>query len=271
MIFVSMTSEGLLERTSRYQIRYPPSSGRLRCHRHRRRGMPPSEEYINSYNPVTRSLDTASNSNNNAHPQSNIYPQIDIVEDQLRVSTDYDENSDAGEGSNTNTSTAAATTPMATNPRSYLRTYSYPPIITATEPILNTMDMDTTDEEEELFCPDDDEGDDPSHDHDDDNDDDDDDDDDDEDEDEDDFLTSRSVFDQSRHLPSGVRRRMRSSSNHHHHHHRRSFSSRMDQHRFEPSSASTSPTTSTEILKPHAYFFIERGKSMVRIKFDPPP
>lgn len=27
----------------------------------------------------------------------------------------------------------------------------------------------------------------------------------------------------------------------------------------------------TEVLKPHARFFIERGKSMVSIKFDPPP
>lgn len=42
----------------------------------------------------------------------------------------------------------------------------------------------------------------------------------------------------------------------------------------EPSAAATSGSgglSNTEVLKPHARFFIERGKSMVSIKFDPPP
>lgn len=33
----------------------------------------------------------------------------------------------------------------------------------------------------------------------------------------------------------------------------------------------SSGTSNTEVLKPHARFFIEREKSMVSIKFDPPP
>lgn len=43
----------------------------------------------------------------------------------------------------------------------------------------------------------------------------------------------------------------------------------------DPSPAATASgsgeLSNTEVLKPHARFFIERGKSMVSIKFDPPP
>lgn len=41
-----------------------------------------------------------------------------------------------------------------------------------------------------------------------------------------------------------------------------------------PSSAppgSSGASSNVEVLKPHARFFIEREKSMVSIKFDPPP
>jgi hypothetical protein len=43
------------------------------------------------------------------------------------------------------------------------------------------------------------------------------------------------------------------------------------QHTTPGTNETTNGTTGTEVMKPHARFFIEREKSMVSIKFDPPP
>ncbi|KAL2852882.1 hypothetical protein BJY01DRAFT_81989 [Aspergillus pseudoustus] len=55
MVFISMSSDELLARTAQYQIQYSGSHSRHR--RHRRSGMQPSQEYLNSYRTPLQTLD----------------------------------------------------------------------------------------------------------------------------------------------------------------------------------------------------------------------
>ncbi|KAL4909472.1 hypothetical protein BDW74DRAFT_174676 [Aspergillus multicolor] len=103
MVFVSMSADELLARTTQYQIQYAGS----RSHRSRRhRGMQPSEEYLNSYRTPLQTLeraaltsfDSPSESETDTGEATNVTSnQTADQSPEFRVITEYDERSDGTE------------------------------------------------------------------------------------------------------------------------------------------------------------------------------
>ncbi|RDW78800.1 uncharacterized protein DSM5745_05652 [Aspergillus mulundensis] len=103
MVFVSMSADELLARTAQYQVQYADS----RSHRsRRRRGMQPSEEYLNSYRAPLQTLeraaltsfDSLSDSETDAGEAANVSSnQTTDQSPEFRVITEYDERSDGTE------------------------------------------------------------------------------------------------------------------------------------------------------------------------------
>ncbi|KAL2865690.1 uncharacterized protein BJX67DRAFT_171603 [Aspergillus lucknowensis] len=103
MVFVSMSSDELLARTAQYQIQY---AGTQSHHNHRRGGMQPSQEYMNSYRAPLQTLeraaltdfdplsdsDTDASEVGRASPNHNAHPP-----GEFRVTTEYDERSEGAE------------------------------------------------------------------------------------------------------------------------------------------------------------------------------
>lgn len=100
MVFVSMSADDLLARTSQYQIQYAGS----RSHRaHRRSGMQPSQEYMNSYRTPLQTLereslagfDSPSDSDTDTSEPAGASPSYNTDQtSEFHVTTDYDERSD---------------------------------------------------------------------------------------------------------------------------------------------------------------------------------
>lgn len=223
MVFVSMTSEELLEKTSQYQIHY--SSRNRRGHRSRRQYAQPSQEYMNAYRTPLQAVERPDNSTEDlesgdtneamqAAPPSNIEPQF-------RVTTENDDNSEDGPPDNqeNNQETSDGQPP----PRFFF-----------------------FNEDGELLCPEEpgDESDGGGG--------------------GDDLTGDDAILFNRRY---DTRRRFRGRNQHGMHRSRLAAPSRI-----EPLAGFGGSTSDTsEVMKPHARFFIEREKSMVNIKFDPPP
>lgn len=232
-----MSSDELLERTAQYQIHYPPQ--RQRCRRSRRQYTQPSQEYMNAYRSPLQTLDRSAFGDSESHP--------DLDAEFFRaVTTGVSESRSyrtSRNGPNLEPQFRVITNhdENSDNGRDENQENDdeFP---SATE--IERMDMEQDDEE--LFCP--------------------------EEEDqgsEDDEMTA---FNRGR---LDMRRQIRAY---------RSQNS-LDRNRLDtpsriepmgPSSGgnSTRPgpdAAQPEVMKPHARFFIEREKSMVSIKFDPPP
>ncbi|KAL4883267.1 hypothetical protein BJY04DRAFT_29423 [Aspergillus karnatakaensis] len=98
MVFVSMSADDILARTAQYQIQY--ASSRSRRGGHRRSGMQPSQEYLNSYRTPLQTLeraaligfDCSSDSDTDASelPGAASSHPIDQTA-EFRVTTEYDE------------------------------------------------------------------------------------------------------------------------------------------------------------------------------------
>lgn len=232
MIFVSMTSDDLLERTEQYQIQYSPH--RRRCRRSRGTGTRPSLEYLNSYRYPLQALErevlTDSDHYSDSEMESNTatragqyYPDStpDNPVPEFRVTTEYDDKSEDGGDENREDDEDV---PSATE--------------------IERIDMEQFDDD--LLCPEDEES----------------------DSDDDNEL---SAFNRGR---LEMRRQMRALRGQDDVLRRR----RMAPSLIEPvgpargsSSQAGGASHTPEVMKPHARFFIEREKSMVSIKFDPPP
>ncbi|KAH8702581.1 hypothetical protein BGW36DRAFT_373140 [Talaromyces proteolyticus] len=212
MVFVSMTSEELLERTARYQIHY--ESLNRRCHRPRRQYSQPSHEYMNAYRSPLQVIERSDSSVGDSGVQTESqdpFATPETTEPQFRVTTEHDDNSDGGPNDNQEND-------------------EFP---SATE-----IELMNFGEDGELFCPE--EGDESDDD-------------------------EASVFNQDR---FEMRRRFRD----HHNQHGAGRTRLATPSRIVPT-ASFGEFTSQEsdVIKPHAQFFIKRENSMVSIKFDPPP
>jgi hypothetical protein len=203
MVFVAMTSDELLTRTTESQIQYS-HGGPYRRRAPRRSGMQPSQEYLSGYRPPLQNLERTvlMGPNSASVPHTSENPQA-----QFRITTEYDEkNEDSGDDEDWRAALLESTQAEQTED---------PP---------SDTDETSTDEE------------DPSN-----------------------RLYRRFEYESQRlealsHISMDIGhvspswRRGRS---------------------FVPP---PEPSQSTaEVLMPHARFFIEREKSMVTIKFDPPP
>ncbi|BCS20201.1 uncharacterized protein APUU_20633A [Aspergillus puulaauensis] len=103
MVFVSMSADDLLARTAQYQIQYAGSRG----HRgHRRSGMQPSQEYMNSYRTPLQTLERASlagfdspsdSDTDTSEPAGASSSYNTDQTSEFHVTTDYDERSDGTE------------------------------------------------------------------------------------------------------------------------------------------------------------------------------
>lgn len=106
MVFVSMSSDELLERTAEYQIQY--SSPDRRDHESRRQYLNPSREYFNTYRPSRRRfrhvdiVDHYSPTVGDSETQPNIsrwssrrsFMNPTYAEPQFRITTQYDNNAE---------------------------------------------------------------------------------------------------------------------------------------------------------------------------------
>lgn len=235
MVFVSMTSDELLARTAQYQIQY--SSLHRRQHRRRMRALP-SQEYLNSYRTPLQSLERTVLTGPNALPTNNETPepQVPTQQSEFRITTDYNENSEDSvfhdqEDSNSD--------------------------IAELERLENEEDPVCSDSDESVS----------------------------EDEDEEDEEERTGLIDNNRRLRELSRRAGFM---------RRGWSGSEPRRQGQPSLIDPIPpplvgsgsgsgsgsgaggpgpsaASGAEVMKPHARFFIEREKSMVSIKFDPPP
>ncbi|KAL3465776.1 hypothetical protein BJX64DRAFT_42668 [Aspergillus heterothallicus] len=110
MVFVSMSSDELLARTAQYQIQYSDSHSHHRGHR--RSGMQPSQQYLNSYRTPLQTLDrealadfdTISESDTDAseHVRGSPSNGTDLPEG-FQVITEYDERQESNEYERTGT------------------------------------------------------------------------------------------------------------------------------------------------------------------------
>lgn len=231
MIFVSMSSDDLLARTARYQIQYSPS--RRRARRNRRIAMRPSEEYANAFRSPLRSLERT-----------------------LTRDADYSDSDFDSTGQLTSTTGVSADR----DPTSEFR------VTTEFDERSHDGDDDQENDddfpsaaemermqmvqiEDDLLCSED------------------------EDSASDEDANEMSAFNRGR---LDMRRRMRAArrqdilSDHEGLRRRRIAPSLIEP--VGPSSRDNYYSDgSSEVMKPHAQFFIEREKSMVSIKFDPPP
>lgn len=234
MIFVSMSSDELLEKTAQYQIHY--SSRNRRGHRSRRQYAQPSQEYMNAYRSplqaIERSDNPAGDLESGATTNHETVPLLappSNIEPQFRVTTENEDNSDVGPHDNQENNDDLPP------PRFFY-----------------------FNEDGELLCPEEggdesgegDGGGDGAG------------------EEEETTAFNRGRFD--------MRRRIRGHRNQHGmHRNRLTAPSRIEPVAGFGGAAGGRPSTSSsetpEVMKPHARFFIEREKSMVNIKFDPPP
>ncbi|KAJ5320580.1 hypothetical protein N7508_000863 [Penicillium antarcticum] len=206
MVFVSMSSDELLDRTARYQIQY--SSPRWR-RRHRRHGLQPSQEYLNAYRSPLQNLERTVLMGPNS--DSSASDTTDDPQRQFRITTEYDENNEENSHSGNDDT------------------------IPFTE--FERAQGDQSDQGDRLEDPSTETDETPT-------------------EDEDDNTRT-------------LRQRIQSNR-------RQNMLFRMAEQseRRNPTLVNPNPPpepNSPEVLKPHARFFIERQKSMVTIKFDPPP
>ncbi|CAL5874071.1 uncharacterized protein PFLUO_LOCUS8358 [Penicillium psychrofluorescens] len=237
MVFVSMTSDELLARTAEYQIQY---SNTRRRRRNRRSGMQPSQEYLTAYRSPLQSLERTVLMGPDSSASDPELPATDREANdpqaEFRVTTEYDENSEE----------TGFLEPEANEDLNVL-------------PLSELERMNQADQSSDLMCSDSDESES-------------------DDDDEDGHNSNLSTFARRR---IELRRRIGSM--------RRQYSAeeRELQRRRQgpslvdpvpplppapaPDAAHESNPSSPEVLKPHARFFIEREKSMVSIKFDPPP
>jgi hypothetical protein len=240
MIFVSMTSDELLERTAQYQIQYSPH--RRRCRRTRRPGTQPSLEYMNAYRSPLQALERTVLAESDLYSDSELESTgqatatartsqyysgstSDNPFPQFRVTTDYDDKSEDGGDENREDDDDL---PSATE--------------------IERMDMEQF--EDDLLCPE-------------------------EEESESDDDNELSAFNRGR---LEMRRQISALRRHENIGHGLLGRRRMAPSLIEPVGPPTraspnhaSGTHTPEVMKPHARFFIEREKSMVSIKFDPPP
>ncbi|KAJ5610141.1 hypothetical protein N7510_006860 [Penicillium lagena] len=237
MVFVSMTSDELLARTAEYQIQY---SNTRRRRRNRRSGMQPSQEYLTAHRSPLQSLERTVLMGPDSSASDPELPATDREANdpqaEFRVTTEYDENSEE----------TGFLEPEATEDMNVL-------------PLAEIERMNQVDQSSDFMCSDSDESES-------------------DDDEEDGHNSNLSTFTRRR---LELRRRIGSM--------RRQYSAeeRELQRRRQgpslvdpvpppppapaPDAAHDSNSSSPEVLKPHARFFIEREKSMVSIKFDPPP
>lgn len=239
MIFVSMSSDELLARTAQYQIQYSPA--RRRARRHRMNRTQPSQEYFNSIRSPLQSLERTvladpghlSDSEMDSTAFTNPRPsQLNRRNStaEFRVTTDFDDKSEDDEDDQE----SGNELPSAAD--------------------IERIRMERIDAG--LLCPD-------------------------EDEDEDDSDSDGNMDEMTSAFNRGrleMRRRMRAARILMGDEHDTEGRRRMVPSLIEPTgppasgdSVGSSPSQATpEVMKPHARFFIEREKSMVSIKFDPP-
>ena len=238
MIFVSMTSDELLARTAQYQIQHPTHHSRSR--RSRRRGALLSQEYANTFRPPLQSLGRVALTGPEEYSDSEMEPgTLAAIRPGLAELV--------GSTSGGSTPEFRVTTDFDDKSDDDDSDDDHPEN-DDDFPAVDIERMDFEQLEEELFCPDDEESN-SDNDH--------------------NGMSFR------RHLES--RRRMRGArqlDNLDDNDLRR----RRNPGLIEPiastilgNSNHTGSSRVPEVLKPHACFFIEREKSMVSIKFDPPP
>ncbi|KAJ9306698.1 hypothetical protein DTO217A2_3866 [Paecilomyces variotii] len=231
MIFVSMSSDDLLARTARYQIQYSPS--RRRARRHRRVGMRPSEEYANAFRSPLRSLERALI----RHPG---YPDSEFdfagqLTSTTRASVDRDSTSEFRVTTEFDERSDDGDDDQENDD-------DFP---SAAE--MERMQMVQI--EDDVLCSED------------------------EDSESDEDANEMSAFNRGR---LDMRRRMRAARRQdilgdHDVLRRRRMAPSLIEPVIPSSTDNYYPDGSSEVMKPHAQFFIEREKSMVSIKFDPPP
>ncbi|EED18243.1 conserved hypothetical protein [Talaromyces stipitatus ATCC 10500] len=229
MIFVSMTSDELLERTAQYQIRYPERS--RRCHNSRRQYTNPSTEYFNAYRTRNQGTETrasgGSSGDLDAQANETTWSRRSLfnptyAEPQFRVATEHDGNLDGRSNDDEGT-------------------FEFPSG--------NDNELLDSGEESELFCP--------------------------VDEEESDNGDTIEFNNRGR---LDTRRRGRTQGNILY---SLGSNDRLDSPSLiEPVRSSSGAATVgldggdvngiSDIMRPHARFFIEREKSMVSINFDPP-
>ncbi|PCG93431.1 Hypothetical protein PENO1_083610 [Penicillium occitanis (nom. inval.)] len=224
MIFVSMSSDELLERTAQYQIHYPSRS--RRCHESRRHYSNPSREYFNTYRSRTQGTEAggagASSGDLDAQANESTWSRRSLfdptyAEPQFRVTTEHDGNPDSRQHDDDDF------------------------------PSANDVDLLDSGEDSELFCPvdeDDSDGGDTVE------------------------FNNRGRLD-SRRRDRGPRNSLYGLGSNN----RLNSPSLIEPARFSAGAAhgvSGDMNGISNIMKPHARFFIEREKSMVSINFDPP-
>ncbi|KAJ5756982.1 uncharacterized protein N7511_007164 [Penicillium nucicola] len=206
MVFVSMSSDELLDRTARYQIQYSSPQWRRR---HRRHGLQPSQEYLNAYRSPLQNLERTVLMGPNS--DSSASDTTDDPQRHFRITTEYDENNE--ENSHPENDDTASFTEFERTQGDQSDHGDH------MEDLLSETDETPTDDDDD---------------------------------------TSRTI-----------RRRIQLNR-------RQIFLARNAEQnrRRNPSLVNPNPPPEPnppEVLKPHARFFIERQKSMVTIKFDPPP
>lgn len=231
MVFVSMTSDELLARTTQYQIQY---SNSRRRRRNRRTGLQPSQEYLTAFRSPLQSLErtilmgphsSSALEDNESADRNATDPQA-----EFHVTTEYEDSEDSlfvGRQNDT-----------VSNRR---RNDDHVPDFEALDRYEDGDDFHWSDSEDSVS--------------------------EDEEEDEDNYMSnfpSRRAELQRR---AGRMRRQNSDPAQR----RRQAPSLGDSWPAPGASGSSGAAPSAEVLKPHARFFIEREKSMVSIKFDPPP
>lgn len=239
MIFVSMTSDELLARTAQYQIQYSPS--RRRARRCRMNRAHPSQEYFNSIRSPLQSLERTvladpahlSDSEMDSAFANARSSQINrrSSTSEFRVTTDFDDKSEDDEDDQESENEF----PSAAD--------------------IERLRMEQLDAG--LLCPD-------------------------EDDDTDDSESDGNIDEMTSAFNRGrleMRRRMRAArilmGGEHDIEGRRRMVPSLIEPTGPPSAGgdsvgNPSSQATPEVMKPHARFFIEREKSMVSIKFDPP-
>ncbi|KAF7596288.1 hypothetical protein BBP40_002432 [Aspergillus hancockii] len=227
MVFVSMTSDELLARTAQYQIQCTSRWNR----RHRRSGMQPSQEYLNSYRHPLQSL-TGRNSQSESDtdisdPNGLNAGNIPEPMPDFRITTEYDERS---ENDNHDDQEHGNNIPSLVD--------------------IERIQMDPIDDD--FLCSESDES------------------------DSDDETSELSTYNRRRRellrRVTSMRRQYVLERNGQPRRH--PIPSTIQPMHFAPSgphTGSDAQTPNQEFLQPHARFYIERTKSMVSIKFDPPP
>ncbi|KAJ5263812.1 hypothetical protein N7478_011417 [Penicillium angulare] len=222
MVFVSMSSDEALARTSQYQIQY--SNRRHRRQHHRRMGMQPSQEYLTGSRNPLQSLERTVL----VGPDSNLALTNEVAErsthdpqSEFRVTTDHDD-------------TVEENLFVDREEDSILP---------------SVAELERVNEDDDLLSDTDDES--PSDDYDEDN--------------ATSSFASRHRFVSPRRAGSTRRQAPLPSQR------RRPPPSFVDPPPAVNQPGSSLSTPNTDVLVPYARFFIERDKSMVSIKFDPPP